>query len=96
MQVINLTYAFLVVAGIAFVASYVSVGGFMANAVRISNRIRVRYLKSVLRQDITFFDAQATTGGLLSTLNGDTSTVQDGLGEKVVTFLQVSSGTAAL
>lgn len=36
-----------------------------------SNRLRQRYLAAVLRQDVGFFDTQATTGGLLQGLNED-------------------------
>ncbi len=36
-----------------------------------SNRLRARYLAAVLRQDVAFFDTQATTGGLLQGLNED-------------------------
>ena len=49
-------------------------------------RIRSLYLKSVLRQDISFFDIQMTTGKIVSTMAGDTVLVQDAIGEKVRTF----------
>lgn len=87
-QIITLSIVFVVVGGVTLIASYISVAGFMANAVRIGNRIRVRYLKAMLRQDVTFFDISTTAGGLLNSLNQDTATVQDGLGEKVAAFLQ--------
>jgi len=87
-EILKLTYAFLVIAGITIVTAYIAVGGFMAQAVKMGNRLRVMYLQAVLRQDITFFDSQATTGALLTMLNKDIATVQDGLGEKCVTFIQ--------
>jgi ATP-binding cassette subfamily B (MDR/TAP) protein 1 len=48
------------------------------------------YLKSVLRQDIAFFDVEMTTGQVVSRMSGDTVLVQDAIGEKVITFEQTN------
>jgi ATP-binding cassette subfamily B (MDR/TAP) protein 1 len=56
---------------------------------RQATRIRSLYLKSVLRQDIAFFDVEMTTGQIVSRMSGDTVLVQDAIGEKVITFSQV-------
>jgi ATP-binding cassette subfamily B (MDR/TAP) protein 1 len=54
---------------------------------RQSARIRSFYLKSVLRQDIAFFDTEMTTGEAVSRMSSDTVIVQDALGEKVILSL---------
>lgn len=51
---------------------------------RQATRIRSLYLKSVLKQDIAFFDVEMTTGQLVSRMSGDTVLVQDAVGEKVL------------
>ncbi|WVZ69167.1 hypothetical protein U9M48_018000 [Paspalum notatum var. saurae] len=56
---------------------------------RQATRIRSLYLKSVLRQDIAFFDVEMTTGQVVSRMSGDTVLVQDAIGEKVGKFLQL-------
>ena len=53
---------------------------------RQATHIHSLYLKSVLRQDISFFDVEMTTGKIVSTMSGDTVLVQDAIGEKVRTF----------
>ena len=53
---------------------------------RQATRIRSIYLKSVLRQDISFFDVEMTTGLIVSRMSADTVLVQDAIGEKVRTF----------
>lgn len=53
-----------------------------------ANRLRRLFLAAALRQDAAFYDAQATTGGLLQRLNDDAAAVQAGLSEKSGQFLQ--------
>jgi len=56
---------------------------------RQATRIRSLYLKSVLRQEIAFFDVEMTTGQIVSRMSGDTVLVQDAIGEKVGKFQQL-------
>eukprot|EP00775_Hariotina_reticulata_P008041 gene8041-8236_t len=58
------------------------------SSVRQVNRLRRLYLRAVLRQDIPFFDTQATTGGLLQGLSEDSLAIQQAIADKVGTFLQ--------
>ncbi|TKW16203.2 hypothetical protein SEVIR_5G286300v4 [Setaria viridis] len=58
---------------------------------RQATRIRSLYLKSVLKQDVAFFDVELTTGQAVSRMSGDTVIVQDAIGEKVGKFLQLTS-----
>jgi ATP-binding cassette subfamily B (MDR/TAP) protein 1 len=50
---------------------------------RQSTCIRSLYLEAVLKQDISFFDVEMTTGEAISMMSADTVLVQDALGEKV-------------
>lgn len=50
---------------------------------RQAARIRCLYLKTVLRQDIGFFDQETNTGVIIESLSSDTLTIQDAIGEKV-------------
>lgn len=57
---------------------------------RQTSRMRVEYLKSVLRQDVGFFDTQAADSSItfqvVSTISSDSSTVQVAIGEKVFPY----------
>ena len=56
-------------------------------AERQTSRMRVKYLKSVLRQDVGFFDTQAvdssSTYQVVSTISADSNSIQIAIGEKV-------------
>ncbi|KAK4710892.1 hypothetical protein R3W88_005405 [Solanum pinnatisectum] len=54
-------------------------------------RIRGLYLKTILRQDIPFFDTETTTGQVIGRMSGDTFLIQDALGDKVGKFIQYLS-----
>jgi ABC-type multidrug transport system fused ATPase/permease subunit len=53
---------------------------------RQAARIRALYLKSILRQDIAFFDKDMSTGQVVERMSGDTFLIQDAIGEKVGCF----------
>uniref|UniRef100_A0A0E0FRQ0 MDR-like ABC transporter n=1 Tax=Oryza nivara TaxID=4536 RepID=A0A0E0FRQ0_ORYNI len=71
------------------VVSFLQVACWTMTGERQATRIRSLYLKSVLRQDIAFFDVEMTTGQIVSRMSGDTVLVQDAIGEKVGKFLQL-------
>lgn len=50
---------------------------------RQSSRIRVAYLRAILRQDVAFFDKETGTGEVISRLSGDTLLIQSAIGEQV-------------
>ncbi|KAM0899554.1 hypothetical protein ACQ4PT_021229 [Festuca glaucescens] len=56
---------------------------------RQSTCIRSLYLEAVLKQDISFFDVEMTTGEAISMMSADTVLVQDALGEKVGKYAQL-------
>jgi ABC-type multidrug transport system fused ATPase/permease subunit len=55
--------------------------------VRQANKIRHAYLAAVLQQEVAFFDVEASSGKLLNSLNEDTVTIQNAIGEKVGNFV---------
>lgn len=50
---------------------------------RQAARIRGLYLKTILRQDIAFFDNETSTGEVIGRMSGDTILIQEAIGEKV-------------
>lgn len=55
-------------------------------AERQTCRMRIEYLKSVLRQEVGFFDnqtASSTTFQVVSTITADAHSIQDTIAEKV-------------
>lgn len=47
--------------------------------------IRLRYLQSVLKKDIRFFDNEAKDANIISHISSDAILVQDAIGDKVYT-----------
>ena len=56
---------------------------WMVTGERQSARIRSLYLKTILKQDIAFFDTETNTGEVISRMSGDTILIQEAMGEKV-------------
>ncbi|KAL5859350.1 hypothetical protein ACOSQ4_000646 [Xanthoceras sorbifolium] len=71
----------------AAVASFLQVSCWMVTGERQAARIRGLYLKTILRQDIGFFDNETNTGEVVGRMSGDTVLIQDAMGEKVGKFL---------
>ncbi|GMI98931.1 P-GLYCOPROTEIN 4, MULTIDRUG RESISTANCE 4, ARABIDOPSIS P-GLYCOPROTEIN 4, ATP-binding cassette B4 [Hibiscus trionum] len=72
----------------AGVAAFLQVSCWMVTGERQAARIRGLYLKTILRQDIAFFDVETNTGEVVGRMSGDTVLIQDAMGEKVGKFLQ--------
>ena len=51
---------------------------------RQAARMRSSYLRSLLMQDIAFFDKEISTGEIIERISVDTITIQDAIGEKVL------------
>ncbi|XP_010938828.1 ABC transporter B family member 11 [Elaeis guineensis] len=73
------------------VASFLQVACWMAAGERQAARIRNLYLKTILRQEIAFFDKETNTGEVVERMSGDTVLIQDAMGEKVGKFIQLTS-----
>jgi ATP-binding cassette, subfamily B (MDR/TAP), member 1 len=69
-----------------FVLTYTHIVCWNLVSQRLAQRIRERYLKSLLRQDIAFFD-KLQAGEVSSRLNGDVQAIETGTSEKVGVFL---------
>ena len=66
-QVENICYAFLVVGGISFTVSLGEMTLMNISATRQIRRIRLLYFRSLMRQDVGFFD-MSTAGDMASRL----------------------------
>ncbi|XWS31896.1 hypothetical protein CRYUN_Cryun23aG0115100 [Craigia yunnanensis] len=72
-------------------AAFLQVSCWMVTGERQATRIRGLYLKTILRQDVAFFDVETNTGEVVGRMSGDTVLIQDAMGEKVGKFLQLVS-----
>ncbi|KAE8657239.1 hypothetical protein F3Y22_tig00116996pilonHSYRG00257 [Hibiscus syriacus] len=54
---------------------------------RQAAKMRMAYLKSMLNQDISLFDTEASTGAVISAITSDIIVVQEALSEKVGNFM---------
>ncbi|KAK7412536.1 hypothetical protein VNO78_04000 [Psophocarpus tetragonolobus] len=73
------------------IAAFLQVACWMVTGERQAARIRGLYLKTILKQDIAFFDTETTTGEVIGRMSGDTILIQDAMGEKVGKFIQLAS-----
>ena len=55
----------------------------MVSGERQATRIRGLYLQAMLRQDVTFFDTETSTGEVIGRISGDTILIHEAIGEKV-------------
>lgn len=58
----------------------------MHSGERQAAKMRMAYLKSILNQDISLFDTEASTGEVISAITSDIIIVQDAISEKVLPF----------
>ncbi|XP_042009422.1 ABC transporter B family member 9-like isoform X1 [Salvia splendens] len=75
----------------AGIASLLQMVCWMVTGERQATRIRGLYLKTILRQDVEFFDTQTSTGEIIGRMSGDTILIQEAMGEKVGKFIQFFS-----
>ncbi|KAL5552730.1 hypothetical protein UlMin_040131 [Ulmus minor] len=75
-----------------YVAIFVGISAFMEGicwtrtAERQTSRMRMEYLRSVLRQEVAFFDDQSSSSNtfqVVSTLSSDSHLIQDAIAEKI-------------
>ncbi|XP_073064615.1 LOW QUALITY PROTEIN: ABC transporter B family member 4 [Primulina eburnea] len=70
-------------------AAFLQVACWMITGEKQAARIRNLYLKTILQQDVAFFDKEANTGEVVGRMSGDTVLIQDAMGEKVGKFIQL-------
>lgn len=63
----------------------------MITGERQTSRIRNLYLKTILRQEIAFFDKEINTGEVVERISSDTFIIQKAIGEKVSNYLDSRS-----
>ncbi|KAK8702333.1 hypothetical protein V6N13_020694 [Hibiscus sabdariffa] len=86
---VSLRFVYLAIG--AAVAAFLQVACWMVTGERQAARIRSLYLKTILRQDVAFFDVETNTGEVIGRMSGDTVLIQDAMGEKVGKFSQLLS-----
>ncbi|KAG2380867.1 ABC transporter B family member 11 [Vigna angularis] len=84
---VSLKFVYLAVG--SGVAAFLQVTCWMVTGERQAARIRELYLKTILRQDIAFFDKATNTGEVIGRISGDTVLIQEAMGEKVGKFVQL-------
>uniref|UniRef100_A0A1I7X1Z2 ABC transmembrane type-1 domain-containing protein n=1 Tax=Heterorhabditis bacteriophora TaxID=37862 RepID=A0A1I7X1Z2_HETBA len=86
---------YYLILGVAmFITSYIQIVCWETFSERITHRLRQTYLRSILRQQIAWFDEQQT-GNLTARLTDDLERVREGLGDKLSLFLQMLSAFLA-
>ncbi|GAV56723.1 ABC_tran domain-containing protein/ABC_membrane domain-containing protein [Cephalotus follicularis] len=74
---------YLVYLGLVVMASaWVGVAFWMQTGERQTARLRIKYLQSVLKKDITFFDEEAGDSNIIFHISSDAILVQDAIGDK--------------
>ncbi|XP_068333364.1 ABC transporter B family member 11-like [Pyrus communis] len=84
---VALKYVYLAVG--AGAAAFLQMSCWMITGERQAARIRGLYLKTILRQDVGFFDNEINTGEIIGRMSGDTVLIQEAMGEKVGSFIQL-------
>ncbi|XP_021821988.1 ABC transporter B family member 11-like [Prunus avium] len=84
---VALKFVYLAVGAAA--AAFLQMSCWMVTGERQAARIRSLYLKTILRQDVAFFDKEINTGEIVGRMSGDTVLIQEAMGEKVGNFIQL-------
>ncbi|XP_067650527.1 ATP-dependent translocase ABCB1-like isoform X2 [Haliotis asinina] len=85
MEEYSLYYVYIALG--VMVLGYGQVAFWMSAAERQSHRIRLAFIKNILRQDISWYDVNEV-GELNTRLSDDINKIHDGIGDKVGNFLQ--------
>ncbi|KAJ9152445.1 hypothetical protein P3X46_026010 [Hevea brasiliensis] len=72
-------------------SSWIEVACWMHTGERQAARMRMAYLRSMLNQDISLFDTEASTGEVIAAITSDIIVVQDAISEKVGNFMHYIS-----
>ncbi|CAH1453217.1 unnamed protein product [Lactuca virosa] len=86
---VSLKYVYLALG--SGIAAFSQVLCWMITGERQAARIRSLYLKTILRQDVGFFDQESKTGEIVERMTSDTVIIQAAMGEKVGKFIQLTS-----
>ncbi|KAK6911821.1 ABC transporter type 1, transmembrane domain [Dillenia turbinata] len=72
---------------IVVVGAYLQISCWRLVGDRSAQRIRTKYLRAVLRQDIAFFDTEVSTGDIMHGVSSDVAQIQEVMGEKMAHFI---------
>ncbi|KAK4742017.1 hypothetical protein SAY87_000018 [Trapa incisa] len=72
-------------------SSWIEVACWMHTGERQAAKLRMAYLRSMLSQDISLFETDASTGEVIAAITSDIIIVQDALSEKVGNFMHYIS-----
>ncbi|KAF6174303.1 hypothetical protein GIB67_040796 [Kingdonia uniflora] len=74
-------------AALVVVGAYMEITCWRMVGERSAHRIRTAFLRGVLRQDVGFFDTQASTGDVMHGISSDVAQIQEVMGEKMAHFV---------
>jgi ABC-type multidrug transport system fused ATPase/permease subunit len=87
---VNLCLFFLVLGVVTTFSSYFQVSFWLMSAERQTKSIRLTLFRSILKQEIEFFDVYKS-GELTNRLTDDIMKIKDGIGDKLGSFIQYIS-----
>ncbi|KAI4316955.1 hypothetical protein L6164_024877 [Bauhinia variegata] len=68
---------------VVLVSAWIGVAFWMQTGERQTARLRLKYLQSVLKKDINFFDNEARDANIIFHISSDAILVQDAIGDKI-------------
>ncbi|XP_019193180.1 PREDICTED: ABC transporter B family member 19-like [Ipomoea nil] len=74
-------------AAVVVVGAYLEITCWRIVGERSVYRIRIKYLRAVLRQDIGYFDTEMNTGDIMHGISSDVAQIQEVMGEKMAHFV---------
>ncbi|KAK9056560.1 hypothetical protein SSX86_023922 [Deinandra increscens subsp. villosa] len=74
-------------AGIVVVGAYLQIACWRLVGERSAHRIRTKYLRAVLRQDVSFFDTDISTSDIMHGISSDVAQIQEVMGDKMAHFI---------
>ncbi|PIA27569.1 hypothetical protein AQUCO_07600024v1 [Aquilegia coerulea] len=74
-------------AAIVVVGAYMEITCWRMVGERSAQRIRTKYLRAILRQDVGFFDTEINTGDIMHGISSDVAQIQEVMGEKMAHFV---------
>ncbi|KAL3695725.1 hypothetical protein R1sor_009801 [Riccia sorocarpa] len=86
-EICQISLILVYLAAVSVWITWLEVACWMYAGQRQAEQIRKRYLKSLLSQDIEFFDTSTSTAETLRILSSDLFLIHDALGEKVGIFI---------
>ncbi|CAI0418939.1 unnamed protein product [Linum tenue] len=84
----EICFAMTVLSVVVMFGAYVEITCFRLVGDRSAHRIRTKYLRAVLRQNIGFFDTEVGTGDIMHGIASDVAQIQEVMGEKMANFVQ--------